>query len=75
MSRAARRARAFVLVAGIVAAVLLVLALSGCEDSSGYDPHEPGGFGVTYRGKPGIDLGGGIVLDPGKGTVAPGFGF
>lgn len=56
--------------------VLLVLALVGCDSSgeSTYEPQEPGGVGMTYNGKQGIDLGGGIVMTY-DGKVQPGFGF
>jgi hypothetical protein len=60
--------------------VVLVALLTGCDtsstsDTTGYEPSAPGGFGMTYNGKPGIDMGSGLVLDPGKGTVSPGYGF
>jgi hypothetical protein len=42
------------------------------ETSDSSDGSSPGGFGVTYNGKIGIDLGGGIIM-PMDGS-APSFG-
>ncbi|MGE5612656.1 MAG: hypothetical protein ACM3UO_00075 [Bacillota bacterium] len=45
----------------IIAALLF--GLSACSAGSGTDDStDPGGFGMTYTGKPGINLGGGLVM-------------
>lgn len=54
------------------------LLLSACDNSSTgtapeYQPSDPGGVGITYNGKIGIDTGGGVVI-PFDGS-SPGAGF
>lgn len=39
------------------------------------DAHNAGGLGMTYTGKIGIDLGGGIVMPMGGGMPQMGMGF
>lgn len=43
-------------------------------DRNEYDPAAPGGVGVSYSGKVGFDLGGGLILDA-DGGISPGFGL
>lgn len=71
--------------------VILLLSLTGCvkdttstapaentTDSSSYsedDGTSVGGFGMTYGGKPGIDLGGGFVMPFDGSSPGLGMGF
>ena len=47
---------------------------SSSRRSSSSSDSSSGGFGMTYDGKPGIDLGGGIIMDF-DGDIGIGFGF
>lgn len=60
----------------IGAALLGALSLSACDMDSGDDhyDHTPGGSGMTYNGKLGIDMGNGFVMGY-DGQIQPGFGF
>jgi hypothetical protein len=58
-------------------AALAAVALVGCgtTPSDGTDPAAPGGFGMRYDGKLGMDLGGGLVMPLDGSGIGPGFGF
>lgn len=65
------------LIALILLALIACGLLAGCSmDSDGSDPSqpEPGGFGMTYGGKPGINMGGGVVMGY-DGKIGMGYGF
>lgn len=58
--------------------LIAALALSACsiDDSSTQAPDDdPGGVGMTYGGKLGTDLGGGLVLPYDGSGVRMGYGF
>jgi hypothetical protein len=44
-------------------------------DTDAYDPSEPGGMGMTYNGKLGFDMGGGLILPYDGSGLGLGFGF
>lgn len=68
----------------VVAGALMALTFTACgeyEEGStehpfeeeAYSPSDPGGMGMTYNGKMGVDMGGGFVI-PFDGS-GPGLGF
>lgn len=61
--------------AALVAAFFMLTACESTEYSGGSDtsPSDPGGIGMTYNGKLGYDMGGGLVM-PLDGS-APGLGY
>ncbi|WP_218014420.1 hypothetical protein [Mycolicibacterium palauense] len=66
----------------LVVIVATAIALAGCQpaespnhDVGTYEPSDPGGFVVTPRGGVGIDLGGGVYIDPATGGVGVGIPF
>lgn len=62
--------------AASIAALLLVVALGACDESGAPAPaNDPGGVGMTYSGKIGIDLGGGLVMPYDGSSVGLGYGF
>lgn len=58
-------------------ALIAVLALTGCDagDTTDQAPDDPGGVGMTYGGKPGIDVGGGFVVPFDGSGPSLGYGF
>lgn len=68
-----------------LAAAVLTFSLSACGAPTGTapttdnvgesSPQDGGGIGMTYNGKQGIDLGGGLVMPFDGSGVQPGFGF
>jgi hypothetical protein len=63
-------------IAAIVCAIILAFSFSACDDTTTTDaPSDPGGQGLTYNGKPGYDMGGGLVLPYDGSGIQPGFGY
>lgn len=66
-------------VAAVAIMALSVTACGGGDEfeevitTDDYNPSDPGGFGMTYNGKLGMDMGGGFVI-PLDGS-SPGLGF
>ncbi len=56
-------------------AALACLFLTGCAEGTASDDNAPGGPGMTYNGKPGVDIGGGFVLPYDGSGLSPGFGY
>lgn len=68
----------------VAAGALMALTFTACGeqeegstdhslDEGEYSPSDPGGMGMTYNGKMGVDMGGGFVI-PFDGS-SPGLGF
>lgn len=72
-------------IAAAAAATLVALTLVACDDPGSYeaptqgeeivDQSNVGGFGMTYNGKPGMDLGGGLILPYDGSGLGLGYGF
>ena len=69
--------RRFIYVA--LAGLFAIAALTACGTSEGsgeeYDPSAPGGPGLTYNGKLGYDMGGGLVMPYDGSGVGLGMGY